>query len=128
MTSLERLLEYTDLSQVWTEFRCGTACMLCEDYVDCLHNTCTSTTAAQEPPLIGEPGGDAPPPGWPRSGELMFDQVTATYRPGLPPVLREVTFHLPAGTSCGLVGRTGDREGWFIFIEGSQTPSLPSML
>lgn len=29
------------------------------------------------------------------------------YRPGLPPVLREVTFHLPAGTSCGLVGRTG---------------------
>lgn len=34
-------------------------------------------------------------------------QVTATYRPGLPPVLREVSFHLPAGTSCGLVGRTG---------------------
>jgi len=34
-------------------------------------------------------------------------QVVATYRLGLPPVLREVSFHLPAGTSCGLVGRTG---------------------
>ena len=75
MTSLERLLEYSDLPQ--------------------------------EPPLIGEPGGAAPPLGWPRSGELGFECVTATYRPGLPPVLRDVTFHLPAGTSCGLVGRTG---------------------
>lgn len=33
--------------------------------------------------------------------------MTATYRPGLPPVLSDVSFHLPAGTSCGLVGRTG---------------------
>ena len=43
MTSLERLLEYSELPQ--------------------------------EPPLVGEPGGDAPPPGWPHSGELTFEKV-----------------------------------------------------
>ncbi|GAX82138.1 hypothetical protein CEUSTIGMA_g9566.t1 [Chlamydomonas eustigma] len=65
------------------------------------------TVLPQEPPIVGEPGALDPPEGWPASGDLKFDMVTATYRPGLPPVLREVTFHLPAGTSCGLVGRTG---------------------
>jgi ABC-type multidrug transport system fused ATPase/permease subunit len=75
MTSVQRLMEYTELPQ--------------------------------EPPLVGEPGGEAPRAGWPSNGELTFERVSATYRPGLPPVLRGVTFHLPAGCSCGLVGRTG---------------------
>lgn len=44
MTSVERLLEYTGLSQ--------------------------------EPPLVGEPGGEAPPHGWPSSGELVFESVS----------------------------------------------------
>ena len=43
MTSLERLLEYTELPQ--------------------------------EPPLCGEAGALAPPPGWPHSGEITFEKV-----------------------------------------------------
>lgn len=52
-------------------------------------------------------GGKPPPPGWPTSGALSYHNVTASYRPGLPPVLRDLTFSLQPGTSCGVVGRTG---------------------
>ncbi len=64
------------------------------------------TQLDSEPPRVAE-GGGAPPPGWPRSGALSYEAVTAVYRPGLPPVLRDLSFTLPAGSSCGLVGRTG---------------------
>jgi ATP-binding cassette subfamily C (CFTR/MRP) protein 4 len=70
MTSVERLLEYTTLSQ--------------------------------EPPTQAL-GGPAPPPGWPASGQVEYRGVWARYRPGLPPVLRALSFTIPAGTSCGVV-------------------------
>lgn len=60
----------------------------------------------QEPPTV-ERGGGAPPPGWPSLGALQYEEVTAVYRPGLPPVLRDISFSLPGGVSCGVVGRTG---------------------
>jgi ATP-binding cassette subfamily C (CFTR/MRP) protein 4 len=60
----------------------------------------------QEAPTVAQ-GGAAPPPGWPSAGALRYDGVTAAYRPGLPPVLRGVTFSLRGGVSCGVVGRTG---------------------
>ncbi|KAJ9515463.1 hypothetical protein QJQ45_016472 [Haematococcus lacustris] len=41
------------------------------------------------------------------SGALQFGGVSARYRPGLPPVLCDLTFTLKAGCTCGLVGRTG---------------------
>jgi hypothetical protein len=49
-----------------------------------------------EPPLVEE-GGGAPPAGWPRTGALRYEGVTASYRPGLPPVLRDLTFSLQVG-------------------------------
>jgi ABC-type multidrug transport system fused ATPase/permease subunit len=62
----------------------------------------------QEPPTLAL-GGPAPPPGWPPpdGAALEFDDVSATYRPGLPPVLQGVSFTLPPGSSAGLCGRTG---------------------
>ena len=62
----------------------------------------------QEPPTLAM-GGPPPPPGWPGPGGagVDFDRVTAAYRPGLPPVLRGVTFTIPPGSSAGLCGRTG---------------------
>ncbi len=64
------------------------------------------TELPQEPPRVAE-GGARPPSSWPGSGRLAFERVTARYRPGLKPVLRGITFSLPAGASCGVVGRTG---------------------
>ncbi len=54
-----------------------------------------------------EEGGGAPPAGWPASGALRYQAVSALYRPGLPHVLRGLSFEIRAGQSCGLVGRTG---------------------
>lgn len=76
MTSVERMLAYTELEQ--------------------------------EPPTL-ELGGKEPPPAaaWPSRGTVQLDQVTVVYRRGLPPVLRALSFTIPGGASCGVVGRTG---------------------
>lgn len=39
-------------------------------------------------------------------GELSFERVNFSYLPG-EPVLRDVTVHIPAGTTCALVGPSG---------------------
>jgi len=78
-------------------------------------------------------------PLWPRTGAVEFRRVSARYRPGLPPVLRRLSFVLPAGTSCGLVGRTGsgksslmlalfrliDVTAGSIFLDGVDTRAVP---
>ncbi|GIL76009.1 hypothetical protein Vretifemale_5748, partial [Volvox reticuliferus] len=78
-----------------------------------VENTMTSvermlsyTELPSEAPRVAE-GGGSPPPGWPKSGAITYQDVTAVYRPGLPPVLRDLSFFLAPGTSCGVVGRTG---------------------
>lgn len=83
-------------------------------------------------------GGGAPPAGWPKSGALEYRDVTASYRPGLPSVLRDLSFSLPGGCSCGVVGRTGsgksslmltlfrliDINAGSIFLDGVDTSSI----
>lgn len=49
----------------------------------------------------------AAPIGWPSRGQIDFVQVSLSYRADLPPALREVSFTIPAGQRCGIVGRTG---------------------
>lgn len=44
---------------------------------------------------------------WPQAGSVTFDNISARYAPGLPQVLRRVSFQILAGTSCGIIGRTG---------------------
>lgn len=65
----------------------------------------------REAPTCSE-GGAAPPEGWPfrPAPDLCFDGLTATYGSHLMPVLKGLSFTIPAGTSCGIVGRTGSGE------------------
>jgi ABC-type multidrug transport system fused ATPase/permease subunit len=51
----------------------------------------------------GGSGGAAAPPGWPRSGAVTFEGVTARYRAGLRPVLSDVSFELKPGQMMGVV-------------------------
>ncbi|GBG77942.1 hypothetical protein CBR_g25873 [Chara braunii] len=46
-------------------------------------------------------------PQWPEKGEIVFEKVTLVYRPGLPPALQEISFHICGGERIGVVGRTG---------------------
>jgi ATP-binding cassette subfamily C (CFTR/MRP) protein 4 len=45
--------------------------------------------------------------GWPASGAIQFDELSVRYRPSLPLALDSVSFAIPAGSRCGVVGRTG---------------------
>jgi ABC-type multidrug transport system fused ATPase/permease subunit len=46
-------------------------------------------------------------PAWPSSGKLQFENVCMRYRTGLPLALDGLSFEIPAGKTCGVVGRTG---------------------
>lgn len=48
-----------------------------------------------------------PPPGWPSSGAIKFEDVVLRYRPELPPVLHGLSFKIPPSDKVGIVGRTG---------------------
>ena len=48
-----------------------------------------------------------PPESWPDQGFIKFDNVSFRYRPGLPLVLKDMTFLIKPGEKIGVVGRTG---------------------
>lgn len=41
--------------------------------------------------------------GWPGSGGIAFEAVTARYRPGLPPVLSDITFNVQVPSSPSIL-------------------------
>ena len=47
------------------------------------------------------------PASWPEYGHLEFRNVSLRYRPNLPLALNGLTFDIPAGKKCGIVGRSG---------------------
>ncbi|KAJ7762735.1 P-loop containing nucleoside triphosphate hydrolase protein [Mycena maculata] len=49
----------------------------------------------------------APDAAWPSQGDVKFKNVFARYTMEGAPVLRGISFHAPAGTKLGIVGRTG---------------------
>ena len=49
----------------------------------------------------------APPSDWPSKGVLVFRDVSLRYRDGLPLALNGLSFCIPGGKTCGIVGRTG---------------------
>jgi ABC-type multidrug transport system fused ATPase/permease subunit len=57
-----------------------------------------SWESAEDKDLLGK---------WPPHGMVDFRKVSLVYRPGLPTALEEVSFIIPAGSSAGIVGRTG---------------------
>lgn len=44
---------------------------------------------------------------WPTNGEVIFDKVNMAYRPGLPLVLKDVSFKVKSSEKIGICGRTG---------------------
>ncbi|EGV61734.1 hypothetical protein CANTEDRAFT_108700 [Yamadazyma tenuis ATCC 10573] len=48
-----------------------------------------------------------PAPEWPQKGEILFDNVSMAYRPGLPMVLKNLDFNVKSQEKIGICGRTG---------------------
>ncbi|XP_062162979.1 ABC transporter C family member 2-like [Alnus glutinosa] len=59
---------------------------------------------SEAPPIIES---NRPPPGWPSSGSIKFEDVVLRYRPELPPVLHGLSFTISPTDKVGIVGRTG---------------------
>ena len=68
-----------------------------------LRSTVTDALAASSASVAMQ----RPPASWPAAGAIAFRGATMSYRPGLQPSLRGVSFDVPAGTRLGIVGRTG---------------------
>ncbi|BGP50526.1 Transporter of the ATP-binding cassette (ABC) [Rhodotorula kratochvilovae] len=68
-------------------------------------------------------GGIKPPAIWPtRGATIEVKNLTAAYAPGLPDVLKDVSFTVKGGEKIGIVGRTGSGKSslalsFFRFIE-----------
>ncbi|KAJ3483697.1 hypothetical protein NLI96_g6138 [Meripilus lineatus] len=54
-----------------------------------------------------ERDSNKPPPEWPASGSIEFKDISMRYRPGLPLVIKELSFSIRGGEKIGVVGRTG---------------------
>ncbi|KAK8442051.1 hypothetical protein ACI3LY_001821 [Candidozyma auris] len=48
-----------------------------------------------------------PPLEWPNRGVVEFKNYSTSYRPGLPPVLKNINLHIRPSEKIGIVGRTG---------------------
>ncbi|GLE10956.1 hypothetical protein PINS_up023229 [Pythium insidiosum] len=90
MTSYERLAHYTTLKDEEDD----------DDDEEDEHGTIEINTT---PPLELERTLQS----WPTRGAIEFQNVTAAYRKGLAPVLRDVSFSVRGGEAIGVCGRTG---------------------
>lgn len=52
-----------------------------------------------------ERDSNKPPPEWPASGSIEFKDISMRYRPGLPLVIKELSFSIRGGEKIGVVGR-----------------------
>ncbi|KAK2963551.1 Multidrug resistance-associated protein [Blattamonas nauphoetae] len=57
----------------------------------------------------------SPPKEWPSVGNVNFENVTFRHRPGLPFVLRNVSFAVRGGETIGVCGRTGAGKSSLLF-------------
>nr|XP_027086286.1 ABC transporter C family member 2-like [Coffea arabica]XP_027086287.1 ABC transporter C family member 2-like [Coffea arabica] len=78
---------------------------LAENSLNAVERVGTYIELPSEGPAIID--GNRPPPGWPSSGSITFEEVVLRYRPELPPVLHGISFYIPPSDKVGIVGRTG---------------------
>ncbi|KAI5918537.1 canalicular multispecific organic anion transporter 1 [Camillea tinctor] len=114
--ALTALALYQDLSPGLTAFVLTTAAQfvgathsLCKAYGQLQMDFVSVERVVELLDLEEEPSGDLePPPSWPScSDDITFDSVTLKYAPHLDPSLLDVSFTIPGGATCAVLGRTG---------------------
>ncbi|KAJ9691132.1 hypothetical protein PVL29_013349 [Vitis rotundifolia] len=78
---------------------------LAENSLNSVERVGTYIELPSEAPLVIE--SNRPPPAWPSSGSIKFEDVVLRYRPELPPVLHGLSFTISPSDKVGIVGRTG---------------------
>ena len=67
----------------------------------------TSTSGLETEPSPSSSEASLLKSGWPWKGHVKFDNVSMRYNPSSPLVLKNVSADIPAGSTLGVVGRTG---------------------
>lgn len=70
----------------------------------------SSSTGVSPQPLQSD--ADLLQSGWPWRGHVEFKNISMRYNPSSPLVLKNVSANIPAGTTMGVVGRTGKFSRW----------------
>ncbi|KAL5397860.1 hypothetical protein PMIN03_012833 [Paraphaeosphaeria minitans] len=66
---------------------------------------------------------------WPSQGSVEFRNLSAKYRDDVPPVLNDLSFTIPSGSTCAIVGRTGSgKSSTLSVLLRLLTPSSGSIL
>lgn len=76
-----------------------------ENSLNAVERVGTYIDLPSEAPGIVE--SNRPPPAWPSSGSIKFEDVVLRYRTELPPVLHGLSFTVSPSEKVGIVGRTG---------------------
>ena len=76
-----------------------------ENSLNAIARVCTYVDLPSEAPATIE--NNRPPPGWPSSGSIKFQDIVLRYRPELPPVLHGLSFKISPSEKLGIAGRTG---------------------
>ncbi|KAH7035248.1 P-loop containing nucleoside triphosphate hydrolase protein [Microdochium trichocladiopsis] len=114
--SLTALALYQGLSPGMTAFVLTTAAQfvtathsLCRMYGQLQMDFVSVERVVELLDLDEEPSGDVRPPAvWPANTDsITFNHVTLKYAPHLDPSLSDVSFSIPGGSTCAILGRTG---------------------
>ncbi len=57
-----------------------------------------------------------PDESWPKKGTIVAKNISMRYRPGLPLVLKELSFFVENNEKIGIVGRTGSGKSSLILV------------
>ena len=82
-----------------------------ENFMTSVERVMTYTKLDPEP---GYKVGRRPPEHWPREGNITFQDVSLTYYPGGPQVLKKINLNIKGGEKIGVAGRTGAGKSSFV--------------
>ncbi|KAF4119392.1 ABC-type multidrug transport system, ATPase and permease component [Geosmithia morbida] len=92
-----------------TTIAMGSVQQLCEKFAQLQLDAVSLERVDMLSRIPEEPTGELDPPeGWPRPDDnIKFDGVSFNYDEGMPIVLNDLTFEIPGGSTCAVLGRTG---------------------
>ena len=82
-----------------------------ENYMTSVERVMTYTKLDQEPGYEEE---RTPPKDWPQRGSIVLRDVSLTYYPGGPQVLKNINLSIKGGAKIGVAGRTGAGKSSFV--------------
>ena len=108
--SVTRTLEVTDLESTKTKGIDDAKTRIPREFYDAGEalQALQQPNGSTESPPLPQSDADLLQSGWPWRGHVQFNNISMRYNPSSPLVLNNVSVDIPAGSTLGVVGRTGE--------------------